>query len=156
SCAPRWTTSCWATSSSTRARRGRSPITGPGRRSFSLTDSTDKAQPRRTALVVAVVLGLAAAWCWYLGGLTWAAGLGVGAAVLVLVGLCWPAGARRFHDLWMRGGAVLGWVNSRLILTLLFYTVFTLYGGLSRLFGRDPLHRRGVTRPSYWVPRKGP
>jgi hypothetical protein len=37
---------------------------------------------------------------------------------------------------------VLGWVNTRIILGLLFFVMFAPVALLFRLFGRDPLARR--------------
>ncbi len=50
--------------------------------------------------------------------------------------------------------AALGYVNSRVLLTVLFYLVFAPYGFVSRLVKRDPLRRRGGRGESYWTPRK--
>jgi len=44
---------------------------------------------------------------------------------------------------WMRFAAVLGWINTRVILLILFYLIFTPLGFLMRLFGIDLLERRG-------------
>ena len=112
------------------------------------------AQARKTALVVAAVLFLFAAWNFYRGRMTVVAVLcGVGVA-LVLTGLLVPALARRFHVFWMKVAAVLGYVNSRVLLTLMYYGVFAPYGLVSHLAGRDPLRRRGAKRESYWTERK--
>lgn len=113
-----------------------------------------RAQARRTALVVAAVLALIAAWQFYRGRTTATAVLVGLAAALALVGLFVPAMARRFHALWMQVAVVLGHVNSRVLLTLMYYLVITPYGLVSRLVGRDPLGRRGPSRQSYWVERK--
>jgi len=48
----------------------------------------------------------------------------------------------------------LGHVNGRVLLTLVYYLVFTPYGVVSRLVGRDPLRRRGGAGGSHWVERK--
>ncbi len=53
-----------------------------------------------------------------------------------------------------RLAAALGYVNSRVLLTLMYYLVFTPYGLVSRLSGRDPLRRRAGAGESYWVERK--
>jgi Saxitoxin biosynthesis operon protein SxtJ len=72
----------------------------------------------------------------------------------LLVGLFVPPLARRFHTLWMRLALLLGWVNSRILLGLMFYGVFAPYNLVGRLLRRDPLTRRGARRDTYWLPRK--
>ena len=50
----------------------------------------------------------------------------------------------------------LGWINTRLILSVLFYGIFTPLGMIMRLF-RDPLDRQlRKERESYWVRKKTP
>jgi hypothetical protein len=109
--------------------------------------------PRRTAVVVAAVLVLVAGWCIYRDWLPAACVLGAGAGVLLLIGLFVPAGARAFHTGWMAVARALGYVNSRILLGALFFGVFTPYGLVSRLVGRDPLNRRKKPESSYWIPR---
>ena len=115
-----------------------------------MTDS----QARKTALVVAAVLCGIAAWNFYKGRATVVAIFGGLGVALLLTGLLLPALARRFHVLWMKLAVALGYVNSRVLLTLLFYLAFAPYGFVSRLLKRDPLRRRGATGASYWTPRK--
>ena len=112
------------------------------------------AQARRTALVVAAVLSAVAGWNFYRGRMTAVVIFGSVGATLVLVGLFVPVAARGFHNAWMRFAAALGHVNSRVLLTLMYYLVVTPYGFVSRLAGRDPLRRRGARGESYWVERK--
>ena len=112
------------------------------------------AQARNTALVVAAVLAGIAAWNLYKGRTTIVAILGGLALALVIVGLFVPAAARRFHVFWMTIAAVLGYVNSRVLLSALFYLVFAPYGFVSRLVKRDLLNRRGPATGSYWTERK--
>ena len=111
------------------------------------------AQARKTALVVAAVLSGIAAWNLYKGRPTVVAICGGLALALVLTGFLIPALARRFHVLWMTLAVALGYVNSRVLLTVMFYGVFTPYGFVSRLFKRDPLRRRGARLDSYWTTR---
>ena len=124
-----------------------------------MTSARDKklvtdAQARKTALVVAAVLSGIAAWNFYKGRATVVAIFGGLALALVLTGLLLPAVARRFHVFWMTVAVALGYVNSRVLLSLLFYLLFAPYGFVSRLFKRDPLNRRGARGGSYWTPRK--
>lgn len=118
-------------------------------------EAVSKAQARKTALVVAGVLLLIAAWNFYRGRMTVVAILGGVGLALVVAGLFIPPAARAFHVFWMKVAAVLGYVNSRVLLSVMFYGVFAPYGFVSRWIARrDPLNRRGAKRESYWVARK--
>lgn len=111
-------------------------------------------QARKTALLVAGVLLLLAVWNFHRGRMMIVIVFGSVGCLLALIGLLLPHLARRFHILWMRIAAGLGYVNSRILLSLMFYGVFTPYGFVSRLVGRDPLKRRDKRGDSYWIPRK--
>ncbi|MDT7604769.1 MAG: hypothetical protein QOF61_2766 [Acidobacteriota bacterium] len=111
-------------------------------------------QARKTALLVGVVLILIAAWNYYRGRMTVVEIFGALGALLAFFGLFVPPAARAFHTGWMKFAHALGWVNSRVLLTVLFYGVFAPYGFLSRLTGRDPLGRRGDRGETYWTTRK--
>ena len=112
------------------------------------------AQARKSALLVAAVLLAVAAWNLYRGRTTVVIIFGALGALLVVAGLLVPPAARAFHTAWMKFAALLGHVNSRVLLTLFYYLVMTPYGFVTRLVGRDPLRRRGAARESYWVERK--
>jgi hypothetical protein len=112
------------------------------------------AQARKSALLVALVFLGIAAWNLYRGRPTFVTVFGALGAVLVVAGLFVPPPARAFHTAWMRLAALLGHVNSRVLLTLMYYLAVTPYGVVTRLVGRDPLRRRGAARESYWVARK--
>ena len=112
------------------------------------------AQARKSALLVAAVLLAIAAWNLYRGRPTVVLVFGSLGAALVAVGLLVPPAARAFHTAWMKFAALLGHVNSRVLLTLMYYLVVTPYGFVTRLAGRDPLRRRGSRAESYWVERK--
>jgi hypothetical protein len=112
------------------------------------------AQARKSALLVAAVLLAVAAWNFYRGRTGVVVVFASAGAALVLAGLFVPRAARAFHVAWMRFAVALGHVNSRVLLTLMYYLVMTPYGVVSRLVGRDPLRRRGVGGDSHWVERK--
>lgn len=51
----------------------------------------------------------------------------------------------------MRFALVLSWVNTRLILLIIFYLIFTPIGLAMRLFGIDLLERKSdKNKKSYW------
>lgn len=112
------------------------------------------AQARKSALVVAAVLLGVAAWNLYRGRMPVVLIFGALGGALVVAGLLVPPAARAFHTAWMRLAVLLGHVNSRVLLTLVYYLVVTPYGVVTRLVGRDPLRRRGRSEGSHWVERK--
>ncbi|MCA1815180.1 MAG: SxtJ family membrane protein [Acidobacteria bacterium] len=139
-------------------RTERSNGRGDERRATSVRAKSDaraaaNKQARKTALLVGSVLLAIAAWNYHRGRTTVVEVFGVVGALLVLVGLLVPPAARAFHAGWMKLAHALGWVNSRVLLTALFYGVFAPYGFLSRLAGRDPLRRRQRGGETYWTTR---
>lgn len=116
--------------------------------------AVDPVVARRSALVVATVLALVAAWQRYRGGVTAAAVCGVAAVTLAVCGLLIPPAATAFHRAWMGLAGVLGYVNSRILLGIVYYGMITPIGLIMRATGHDPLQRRQHRRRSYWVQRE--
>jgi len=69
-------------------------------------------------------------WAMILGG------------VLVLPGLIMPTILRQPYKYWMKLAHVLGWINTKVILTVMFYVVFTPAAFVMRLLRKDPMNRR--------------
>src|SRR5262245_18982689 len=67
-------------------------------------------------------------------------GLLLGGALIALA-LVWPRSLTQVYRLWMTVGEILGWINTRLILGILFYGIFTPVGMFMRLRGQDPMRR---------------
>lgn len=109
---------------------------------------------RRSALAAGALLSAVAAWNVYRGREPIAWTLGAAGAGLLIAGAFVPAAARAFHGAWMGAAKALGWINSRILLTIFFYGVLTPVGLCQRLFGRNVLDRRGAGRESYWVRRE--
>ena len=112
------------------------------------------AQARQSALAVGVVLLLLAGWNFWEQRPAVYYPFGLAGISLILISRVWDAGARTFHHYWMKFAAVLGYINSRILLSLMFYLVIPPSGLVMRLFGRNPLRRRGPAQDSYWIPRK--
>jgi hypothetical protein len=119
-----------------------------------IKQTVSDAQARKSALLVGGVLALLAAWNFYRGRMTVVAVLGGISLALLLIGLLLPPAACAFHKGWMALASVLGYVNSRILLFVMFYGLVTPFGLLAKLFGRDPLNRRGSARESYWIARE--
>jgi saxitoxin biosynthesis operon SxtJ-like protein len=126
----------------------------PGRRSSSLTKKPPN--ERKSTAIVAVVLLAIAAWNLYKERMGITIGFGSVGLLLALFAAFIPAGASLFYRLWMKFAHVLAFVNTRIILFVFYFLVMTPYGALSRLFGKNPLGRRGPAQGSYWVKRENP
>jgi hypothetical protein len=62
-------------------------------------------------------------------------------ALLAAAGLVMPVVLKSVYQGWMWVGHVMGWVNTRIILGILFYGVVTPMGLVMKLTGRDPMRR---------------
>jgi hypothetical protein len=61
------------------------------------------------------------------------------AVVFAILALAWPAALSLVYRYWMRFGALLGAVNSKIILTIMFWIFITPLALLCRVVGRDVL-----------------
>ncbi len=64
---------------------------------------------------------------------------GVAAGILWTVALIFPMGLKLIYLGWMKFAFVLGWINTRLILGLMFYLILTPIGLLMRMLGKKPI-----------------
>lgn len=71
-------------------------------------------------------------------------------ALLVFCGATCPPALRLPNRIWWRFAQALGWVNSRILLTVFFALVLTPAGVLMRLLGRNPLRPAGSA--TSWAP----
>jgi len=69
----------------------------------------------------------------------------------LILALTLPALLKPIYIFWMRLAFVLGWINTRLILFILFYLFFAPVGLVMRLFKVDLLDRKiEKNKDSYW------
>ena len=64
------------------------------------------------------------------------------AGLLLLLASLFPRSLRPAYRVWMALGHVLGWVNTRIILSVMFYILFMPVGLVMRLLGKDPMLRK--------------
>ena len=64
------------------------------------------------------------------------------ATLLVLPAAIYPRSLYWPHKGWMALGHVLGWINTRIILGMVFYAVVSPIGFVRRLMGKDPMGRQ--------------
>ena len=73
------------------------------------------------------------------------------AAVLVLAAVVWPQGLSPVYSIWIKIGDGLGWINSRIILGIVFYGMFTPMGLMMKVLGKDPLQKKPDPQATtYW------
>ncbi len=77
---------------------------------------------------------------------------GIAGAFLLLALIAPPAVMRPIQKYWMLLALGLGWVNTRILLTLMFYLVMTPVSLFMKLIGRDALDRKQDQRDSFWRP----
>jgi ABC-type glycerol-3-phosphate transport system permease component len=99
-------------------------------------------QLRHFGLIVGGIFAMIAIWPMLLRAdrpRLWALALAV---ALVVPALVLPRSLTYVHRGWMAVGEALGWINTRIILSVIFYALLTPMGILMRRFGRDPIPRR--------------
>lgn len=57
------------------------------------------------------------------------------------------------NKLWMRFGLLLGMIVSPIVLGVIFFGVFTPYGLVMRIMGRDEMNLKIFLKKSYWIIR---
>jgi len=108
------------------------PPAVPSTRAFGLT-------------VGGVLAAIAALNVWRGHGLR-AEALGAVAAALLVAAAVRPQALAAPARWWGAVGHVLGWFNSRVLLTIMYVAALCPAGVLTRLFGSDPLARRRTAR----------
>ena len=73
---------------------------------------------------------------------------------LIVWALIHPSSLIYIYKPWMWAAEKIGWVNTRIILSVLFFVILAPIGFMMRLFGKDPLTRRyDITATSYRIPK---
>lgn len=112
---------------------------------------------RNFALVMAVAALLLSGVLWYTYRTEGMQVAWMVAGGFVGVGLVLPTLLKPLFFVWMVLARILSIVNTHLLLALIFYTLFTLIGGVMRIVRYDPLDRkRSSGQETYWHRRETP
>ncbi len=111
------------------------PLDTRGYRKFGLT----------TGAIIIVLFGLLIPWLFSLNYVEWPWILG---GVLGLWALLAPTTLKPVYIGWMKFGHIMNWINTRIILGILFYGIILPFGVVMRLFGKDPMQRKLDSRLS--------
>ena len=77
-----------------------------------------------------------------------------GCLVLFMVALIRPLLLRPVNRIWLKAGHLLGRINSFIILSVIFYVVFTPMRLLVRIFSKEKKFAFNLPGDSYWMRRK--
>ena len=77
---------------------------------------------------------------------TWTLWLGI---ISLILAISKPRLLMYPYRAWMKLGHILGWVNSRIILGLVFLIVLQPIALIMRIFGHDPLRTKKFSQKSY-------
>lgn len=69
-------------------------------------------------------------WPFYLG------------APLLIAARFKPNALKQLYRVWMKIGAVLGWINTRILLALVYFLILTPIGLIMRCIKSDPMQRK--------------
>jgi len=73
------------------------------------------------------------------------------AAVLIVLALLKPAWLAPVNKGWLKVGLVLGWINTRIILGIIFGLLVVPIGFIMKSLGKDPLQNKFSDEESYRV-----
>ncbi len=104
-------------------------------------DQATNKELRQFGLVVGGVFSVIGLWPVVFRGESlrlWAMILG---SLLIVLGAIVPQCLKQVYRGWMKIGHVLGSINTRIILGIVYYLLVTPMGIIMRLMGKDPMHR---------------
>lgn len=102
-----------------------------------------------TGSIVAILFGLFFPWLFdseMLPMWPW-----VVAGILFAWAIIYPESLQVVYTVWMRIGAVLGWVNTRIILGLIFFFLFFPVSLILVVIRKDPMERKFTAQNSYRI-----
>jgi hypothetical protein len=109
---------------------------------------------RKFGLLVGAVFAALGVWFWlrHRAAAPWLVTPGI---LLVFLGAVAPARLKQVYIVWMSLAIVMGFVVSRVLLTLFFFLVVTPFGLIARCSGKDFLGLKlDPKAASYWLPRE--
>jgi len=72
-------------------------------------------------------------------------------AILLILGVTIPVILKYIYWVWMIFATIIGWIMTRVILSLMFYAIFTPIGFILRLFGKQFIELNwNKTDSTYW------
>tara|TARA_A100001011_G_C13824350_1_gene640259 strand:- start:1 stop:411 length:411 start_codon:yes stop_codon:yes gene_type:complete len=70
--------------------------------------------------------------------------------IFIGLGIINPVALKTMYRIWMTFAIIIGWVMTRVILSVLFYLIISTIGIFARLVGKDFLNLKSKNNESYW------
>ena len=74
-------------------------------------------------------------------------------SILIILGGITPVILKPIYKIWMIFAVIIGWIMTRVILSVLFFSIITAIGIFTRLIGKDFLYLKSRNQKSYWNSR---
>ena len=71
-------------------------------------------------------------------------------SILIILGGITPLILKPIYKIWMIFAVIIGWIMTRIILSVLFFSIITIIGLFTRLIGKDFLNLKSKSNESYW------
>ena len=111
---------------------------------------SEKSDLQKFGITIGVILLIISGFLYWKGNESFQIFLIIG-TILFVLGITIPGVLKPIYWVWMIFATVLGWIMTRLILSLLFYVIITPIGLFPRLFGKQFLELKWEhSQQSYW------
>ena len=111
---------------------------------------SEKSDLRKFGITIGVILLIIAGFLFWKEKESFQILLTFGVTLCIL-GIAIPFILKPIYWVWMIFATILGWIMTRVILSLLFYIIFTPIGLIPRFFGKQFLELRWEkSKDSYW------
>ena len=111
---------------------------------------SEKSDLRNFGIIVGIILLIISGFLFWKEKESFQIFLAIG-ITLFLTAIALPSVLKPVYWIWMIFSIILGWFMTRVILSLLFYVVFTSIGLTLRFFGKQFLELRwDKSKESYW------
>lgn len=111
---------------------------------------SEKKHLRMFGITIGLIMIIIAGYLYLKGSETFQLFFVVG-VLLCVFGVSKPFVLKQIYWIWMIFATIVGWIMTRVILSLLFYMIFTSIGLILRLFGKQFIELSwNKSKDSYW------
>ena len=111
---------------------------------------SEKSDLRKFGITIGIILVMIAGFLFWKEKESFQIFLAIG-IILFLTAITMPVILKPVYWIWMIFATILGWIMTRIILSILFYVILTPIGLIPRLFGKQFLELKwNRTNRTYW------